>query len=494
MSTSKWDSSLSLEDEQLPQLVKDILSNRNELYRFCSWRVRSCPNSTTLAEDLVQQTMIKAIRNQHSYRGQAKLSVWLCAIAKNLCIDFYRRSNNHRLSKMETIDDVEDISYSDDSKRILYECLLHLPANLRVPLTLRLQDWSESEIAQQLHLCLGTAKSRIHRGKVMLIGLCRKSIEARSMRRGVAMSTATNVVPHRFYPEGSKILVISSEVDDAMRGTLHSIAEFRDPAQIYGKADVPENIGAVCLMTRGMSDPTRKRILSVANLVVDIQRIHQDSTIGTLRERVNGIARLIRTANAAGHENGNGNGANNNGLREPPAQLKPAGSTLEEAGGTPNPPQRQVPKSTRELVQFYGNLDAKSPSAEFERLRGLASTEFGLQFTSGAIGQQFYQAKSKRGGQQPAPRPPVQEIPSVHNLAGRAANLLEVIQRMSASSVEQFAALKQSVETLHRDAAVLERNYNTILEERENIRAEREQMREDRKALEDIRKRLGMSR
>jgi RNA polymerase sigma-70 factor (ECF subfamily) len=57
------------------------------------WRVaRSRLRDTSAAEDVVQETFLKAYRNLYSYRREASLSVWLRRICLNLCTDRMTRS------------------------------------------------------------------------------------------------------------------------------------------------------------------------------------------------------------------------------------------------------------------------------------------------------------------------------------------------------------------------------------------------------------------
>ncbi len=45
-----------------------------------------------LSEELTQETMFRAIMNFNAFRGECKLSVWLCQIAKNLYYEWYNKS------------------------------------------------------------------------------------------------------------------------------------------------------------------------------------------------------------------------------------------------------------------------------------------------------------------------------------------------------------------------------------------------------------------
>lgn len=45
------------------------------------------------AEDVTQEVFFKALKSQDSFQGKASVTTWLCAIAKNACIDILRKQN-----------------------------------------------------------------------------------------------------------------------------------------------------------------------------------------------------------------------------------------------------------------------------------------------------------------------------------------------------------------------------------------------------------------
>ena len=54
-----------------------------------------------LSEELTQETMFRAIMNFNSFRGDCKLSVWLCQIAKNLYYEWYNKGYRIDLRKIK---------------------------------------------------------------------------------------------------------------------------------------------------------------------------------------------------------------------------------------------------------------------------------------------------------------------------------------------------------------------------------------------------------
>lgn len=120
-----------------------------------------------LAEDLVQETMVRAIEKFDLYNpDKARFSTWLIAIAQNIYLDGIRK----RKREKKHIDDefqLEDLcnlqkEHDEDWDRVL-EALSHLSDESRFPLVLKhYYGYSLEEIAKMMSLPLGTVKSRIH--------------------------------------------------------------------------------------------------------------------------------------------------------------------------------------------------------------------------------------------------------------------------------------------------------------------------------------------
>ena len=62
-----------------------------------------------IAEDLAQETFCKAIKSIQHFRGECKISVWLCEIAKNLWFNELRKMK--KVSSLDMVDDI-DILYN----------------------------------------------------------------------------------------------------------------------------------------------------------------------------------------------------------------------------------------------------------------------------------------------------------------------------------------------------------------------------------------------
>lgn len=150
--------------EQLKQI-------RPKLYRVAfSWS-----HNSALADDLVQETLIKALRSKNQLRDSAKMNGWLFSILANCWRDHFRQNR-----VMEDIDDLEDYQCVDNTTpendhaqsqiavRVL-EAVARLPMGQRQVLTLvDLEEFSYVEVAGILSIPIGTVMSRLCRARQTL--------------------------------------------------------------------------------------------------------------------------------------------------------------------------------------------------------------------------------------------------------------------------------------------------------------------------------------
>lgn len=88
----------------------------------------SLSHDVHLSEELTQETMFRAIMNFNSFRGDCKLSVWLCQIAKNLYYEWYNK-NRKTVPLDETLipyEDEKDISIDLADKETAWQILQQL--------------------------------------------------------------------------------------------------------------------------------------------------------------------------------------------------------------------------------------------------------------------------------------------------------------------------------------------------------------------------------
>lgn len=120
-----------------------------------------------IAEDMTQETMVKAIEKFSLYNSQkAKFSTWLISIAQNIYIDYLRKIKREKKYIEEDclkLEMREPFDEHDDSWDRVMDVLAQLPEESRFPLILKhYYGYSLEEIASLMSIPLGTVKSRIH--------------------------------------------------------------------------------------------------------------------------------------------------------------------------------------------------------------------------------------------------------------------------------------------------------------------------------------------
>lgn len=150
---------------------RDIAAFRPRLYRLAyAW----C-HDAGLADDLVQDTLARAMSHRSQLHEEQALLGWIIAILKNVWFDHLRRNRTH-----ENIDDWAELIYCpgeapDEAcgKGQLLDCLRravsHLPMGQRQVLTLvDLEEMSYAETARILDIPVGTVMSRLSRARSAL--------------------------------------------------------------------------------------------------------------------------------------------------------------------------------------------------------------------------------------------------------------------------------------------------------------------------------------
>jgi RNA polymerase sigma-70 factor, ECF subfamily len=119
------------------------------------------------AEDIVQETLLRAWRNAHKLgaNGETSLRPWLVTVARRIAIDAHR---SETARAPETYDqDVDELASGDDTDRILgvmtiTDALRSLSsAHREILVETYLRDRTVNDAAESLGLPIGTAKSRV---------------------------------------------------------------------------------------------------------------------------------------------------------------------------------------------------------------------------------------------------------------------------------------------------------------------------------------------
>ncbi len=149
---------------------RSVLPHLDAAYNLARWLVRD----PDLAQDVVQEAMVRALKYQAGLRDNPK--PWLLQIVRNVAYaaSAARQPNfDPSLAEDTRIDPAGDpLSALErkDGVRHLNECLAALPPELRECLVLReLEDLSYKEIAQVTGVPIGTVMSRLWRARRALL-------------------------------------------------------------------------------------------------------------------------------------------------------------------------------------------------------------------------------------------------------------------------------------------------------------------------------------
>lgn len=129
------------------------------------------------AEDLLQETFLRAFRKIAGFRGESSLRTWIHRIAVNVVIESLRRRHpDFQLPEIETAETVPGglpaLHWGVDltvERLRLERAIAGLPPGYRAVLVLHdVEGYSHEEIAQFLGSQIGTSKSQLHKARRIL--------------------------------------------------------------------------------------------------------------------------------------------------------------------------------------------------------------------------------------------------------------------------------------------------------------------------------------
>jgi len=146
-------------------------SNSGRIYAVC-WRI--CGGDASLAEDMVQESFVRAWNKLHLFRGESSFATWMHRLAVNVALSD-RRIRLRRVSRETAWDEgiertamgAADVSQSLRSD--LEQAISQLPERARTVLILYdVEGYRHAEIAEMTGMAVGSSKAQLHRARKLV--------------------------------------------------------------------------------------------------------------------------------------------------------------------------------------------------------------------------------------------------------------------------------------------------------------------------------------
>lgn len=164
----------AMNEEDIVKQLQDKSTQRAAFARVVAqysepiyWQIRRIVLSHEDANDLLQNTFIKAWTNLDSFRGDSKLSTWLYRIAVNEALNFVQRQkNNLSLDEDSSVVDFlmsDEFFDGDELQAQLQAVIASLPEKQRLVFQMKyFQDLKYEEISEILGTSVGALKATYH--------------------------------------------------------------------------------------------------------------------------------------------------------------------------------------------------------------------------------------------------------------------------------------------------------------------------------------------
>jgi len=151
-----------------PSIERLVEEHYVSLYRY-AYRLSG---SSADAEDLTQETFVKAQLNLHQLRDPERARPWLFSILRNAYLHRVRADRQQSCVSLDEVGDVAEPlpdSLPDIDSEQLQAALIELPEVYRTPIILfYFEEFGYRDIAEQMNLPIGTVMSRLARAKAFL--------------------------------------------------------------------------------------------------------------------------------------------------------------------------------------------------------------------------------------------------------------------------------------------------------------------------------------
>jgi RNA polymerase sigma-70 factor (ECF subfamily) len=139
------------------------------------------------AEEISQDTFIKAYKNLEKFKGDSKFSTWLYRIAYHACLDSIKKNKKHQntfeineitFNQIKSVENILEGIERKERAKIMNDCLLKLPEEERAVIWMFYYDeLSLKEIIEVTKLSEANIKVKLHRARKKLLAIVEENVE-----------------------------------------------------------------------------------------------------------------------------------------------------------------------------------------------------------------------------------------------------------------------------------------------------------------------------
>lgn len=158
------------------------IEHKTRLRSYVAKRVRE----RGAVDDILQDVFLKAYTSLHTVKSSGSLTAWLYRIAANSITDHYRGQKPSEEISDEFPAPEPEPDYIAELASCLQPLMAELPELYRLPLVLsEIEGLTQQEVATRLGLSLSGAKSRVQRGRKMLLQRLFECCDIETGRTGI---------------------------------------------------------------------------------------------------------------------------------------------------------------------------------------------------------------------------------------------------------------------------------------------------------------------
>ena len=146
-------------------------ANRDRIYGLL-WRI--CGGDVSLAEDLLQESFVRAWQKLDSFRGESRFGTWLHRLSANVALSDRRIRLRRVRNEVVMEESVERTAVGDrdvfaDKRMDLERAIARLPERARTVLILfDIEGYRHLEISKMTGMAVGSSKAQLHRARKLL--------------------------------------------------------------------------------------------------------------------------------------------------------------------------------------------------------------------------------------------------------------------------------------------------------------------------------------